>query len=291
METGLAKVVHQDESLPELVSDQLLQLAEQAEKRIEAMRRIKMSALRLTDPDDWTDQSGKPDLQGSGAEKIARAFNVSWRIGEPHEEILDEGYCLITYKGEFSMGSVTIEAVGCRYSGEKFFTDRKDENGKTVTMTPGKVNKGNVRKAALTNCLKNGITRLLGLRNLTYADLERINITREMITRFHRKGDKRAEGRSQKGGQEQQGKQAGPQGDQGAGAALNQQRALISKILRERYRETPWEVAMQWMEEFAGTTINDLTAEKAGLVLAELEKPPAESSLVKFAQGEELPLG
>ena len=71
-----------------ILDDTLVSLAEQAEKRINAMNKIKQVSLKLTNKHDWTDQGGKPYLQVSGAEKIARMFGISWRISEPEKEFL-----------------------------------------------------------------------------------------------------------------------------------------------------------------------------------------------------------
>ena len=63
-----------------ITDETLIGLAEQAERRIDAMTKIKKVSLKLTNRHDWTDQGGKPYLQVSGAEKIARMFGISWKI-------------------------------------------------------------------------------------------------------------------------------------------------------------------------------------------------------------------
>ena len=181
-------LVQQDTTAPMLSSDQLVTIAEQAEKRIEAIKKIKTVALKVTNANDWVDQNGRPYLQASGAEKVARLFGISWRISEPGFQEFEDGHFQYTYKGEFSLGDTTIEAIGSRSSRDGFFSIRyrKDQNGKSekFDLPPGEIDKGDVKKAAYTNLLGNGITRLLGIRNLSYDDLKEVGITREMITRF-----------------------------------------------------------------------------------------------------------
>lgn len=152
-------------------SDQLLVIAEQAEKRIEAIKKIKGFALRVTNHQDWVDQNGKPYMQVSGSEKIARLFGISWRIEEPVLDMLDDGHFNYTYKGFFSMGSSEIEAIGTRSSKDKFFS----QSGGSA-IPPSEIDRNDVKKGAYTNCCGNGITRLLGLRNLTWEDVQAAGI-------------------------------------------------------------------------------------------------------------------
>ena len=85
-----------------ITDDTLISLAEQAERRIDAMTKIKKVSLKLTNRHDWTDQGGKPYLQVSGAEKIARMFGISWKISDPTLENQEGGHFGFTYKGFFS---------------------------------------------------------------------------------------------------------------------------------------------------------------------------------------------
>ena len=79
-------------------------MAQQAEKRIDAINKIKQIALKVTNAKDWVDQGGRPYLQASGAEKIARLFGISWRIDEPQVVVEESGHFEYTYKGYFTMG-------------------------------------------------------------------------------------------------------------------------------------------------------------------------------------------
>lgn len=146
---------------------------EEAEKKLALVQKIKALALKVTNKNDWVDLGGKPYLMASGAEKIARLFGISWRIEEPTKEILEDGHIVYTYKGIFTMGTVEIEAIGTCSTKDPFFARRKDDQGNVITLPVQDVPIGDVKKAAYTNCIMNGITRLLGLRNLTWEDLEK----------------------------------------------------------------------------------------------------------------------
>ncbi len=154
--------------VPAISDDKLIEVANRAEERIEAINRIKSIALKVTNKQDWVDQNGRPYLQVSGAEKIARLFGISWRIDEPVIEYEEGGHFSYTYKGYFTLGGVTIEAIGTRSSKDGFFK-RYDRERKE--LPPSEIDKGDVKKAAYSNCLGNGITRLLGIRNLTWEDI------------------------------------------------------------------------------------------------------------------------
>lgn len=185
--------------VPAIADDTLLAIAEQAEKRADAMNKIKKVALKMTNKHDWTDQGGKPYLQVSGAEKIARLFGISWRIDEPVIEHEEGGHYSYTYKGYFTLAGATIEAIGTRSSKDGFFKKyeyKKGENGEKsekMELPASAIDKGDVKKAAYTNLLGNGISRILGIRNLTYEDLnEYAGITADMISKVGYKKEGKA---------------------------------------------------------------------------------------------------
>jgi hypothetical protein len=187
----------QETGLTPIADDTLISLAEQAEKRIDAMTKIKKVSLKLTNRHDWTDQGGKPYLQVSGAEKIARMFGISWKISGPECEQQEGGHFAFTYKGYFSLAGASIEVIGTRSSKDGFFKkydySQKDGDGNNVKteLPASEIDRGDVKKAAYTNCIGNGITRILGLRNMTYEDLaEFAGITPDMIGKvdFKKKG-------------------------------------------------------------------------------------------------------
>jgi hypothetical protein len=162
-----------------IADDDIMSIAQLAEQRVEAIKKIKQVALSVTNAHDWTDQQDRPYLQGSGSEKIANLFDISWGFATP-EPILEEdrdGHYTYTFRGWFRMGTRTIEVEGSRSSRDPFFIQYKYEGeGKDKKRFEVPVhernNKRDVRMAALTNFLGNGISRILGIRNLSWEDLE-----------------------------------------------------------------------------------------------------------------------
>lgn len=182
------------EALTVMSTDSLINIANKAEARIEAVKKIKGLSLRVTNYQDWVDQNGKPYLQTSGGEKIARLFGISWTVEEPRtQHDGDEGHYMVTYKGIFTLGNASIECIGTRSSKDGFFkkyekgtyVDAKYVQGKELSAAA--IDIGDVVKSAYTNLIGNGITRLLGIRNLTYDDLAESGIDVSKITKVEYK--------------------------------------------------------------------------------------------------------
>lgn len=172
-----------DTEISMLSNDNLLAMAEQAERRIEAINRIMSASLKITNEKDWILIAGTPYLQESGATKVARLFGIGWSIENPTCETESDGHFTYTYKGKFFMGGTSIEATGSRSSKDEFFT------GKTNPKAPQDIDKRDVKMSAYTNCINNGIKRILpGLRNLTAEDMERAGLDCGKMQGFGFKG-------------------------------------------------------------------------------------------------------
>jgi hypothetical protein len=155
----------------------VLEMADKADKMVVALNRIMIAALKITTYLDWVNIGGKPYLQESGATKVARLFGVSWRIcdGYPKIERNAEGYPKYTYRMLFTMGAQTIEAEGMRDGKDEFFVGKKK-------ISPDELDERDVKLAAYTNCLNNGIKRIVpGLRNIDIANLEAAGIDTRKI--------------------------------------------------------------------------------------------------------------
>lgn len=149
-------------------TDNILYLAEQAEKYVAAMNKVMTAALMITSEKDWVLIGGNPYLQESGATKVARLFGISIQlIGKPVVECDSLGYKTYTYKAKFMLKDQFVECEGSRSSSEDFFA------GKGKTKKPDEIDERDVKMAAYTNCLNNGIKRLIpGLRNIEVETLK-----------------------------------------------------------------------------------------------------------------------
>lgn len=167
-----------------------------AEKNTELTKRIKQLALSVTNRHDWVDQQGKPYLQSSGCEKIRPLFNISWEVDDYVRENEENGHFSYSIRGNFMMGGQKISVIGARSTKDPFFKQYeyiKDKNGKKVIKLDEYGNKveqpkanidaTDIKKAAYSNFIMQGITRILGIRNLTYEEVEKYTgITRNNIT-------------------------------------------------------------------------------------------------------------
>ena len=171
-DVNVVEVVDCEEKPTDLLpfqNDNIVSIAENAERRVDAIKKIKVLALKVTNSQDWVNQGGKPYLQATGSEKVARLFGISWRIEEPAYEVFDDGHFQYTYKGNFSMQGSEIQAIGTRSSKDSFFSATYkyiDGEKKKIVKPPSEISRGDVKKSAYTNCIGNGVTRILGIRNL-----------------------------------------------------------------------------------------------------------------------------
>lgn len=159
-------------------------LAERADKYIAAMNRVMEAALKITTEYDWVLIGGNPYLQESGATKVARLFGISISlIGAPIVEADPLGYKTYTYKARFMLGEQFVECEGSRSMKEDFFAGKPNKDGKI--KSPDEIVERDVRLAAYTNCLNNGIKRLIpGLRNIDIATLEKAGFQVDKIRGF-----------------------------------------------------------------------------------------------------------
>lgn len=186
------EVTTQNDSFDILGNETILMLADQAEKRIEAMNKIMNASLKMTTVNDWVLIGGIPYLQESGATKVARLFGISWQIEEPKKETRADGHYTITYKGKFSLAGATIEAEGARSSFDDFFASAgKDKDGNAKPRkSPDEIDMRDVKLSAYTNCINNGIKRILpGLRNLTVENLAEGGIDTSKLKGYSFKGE------------------------------------------------------------------------------------------------------
>ena len=175
--TDVAVVEHESNALT-LGVDNIVELARQAKQRVAALQEIKEAALQVTS-EDWIDEQGKPYLAVSGSEKIANLFGISWRIEEMPIDTEESGHYTYNYKGTFTWRATNIEVIGSRSSKDPFFSRKtvwKDNERTSVEKPVTEIDRADVRKAAYTNCIGNGITRLLGLRGMTWEQLAKAGI-------------------------------------------------------------------------------------------------------------------
>lgn len=164
-------------------TDNILYLAEKADQYITAMNKIMEAALKITNELDWVLIGGVPYLQESGATKVARLFGISIQlIGKPICECDSLGYKTFTYKAKFMLKDQFIECEGSRSSKDDFFAGKDDPEKGKKKKKPDEIDERDVKMAAYTNCLNNGIKRLIpNLRNIDIDTLQRAGLKTDKI--------------------------------------------------------------------------------------------------------------
>lgn len=161
-------------------TDNILYLAERADQYIAAMNKIMSAALKITTEHDWCLIGGKPYLQETGATKVARLFGISIQLlGQPVVECDPQGYKTFTYNARFMLKDQFVEAEGSRSMKDEFFA------GKGKSKKPDEIDERDVKMAAYTNCLNNGIKRLIpGLRNIDVSQLAEAGLDVDKISGY-----------------------------------------------------------------------------------------------------------
>ena len=175
---------------PLAINDSLEQAIALADKQVEILQQVLKISLRRTNERDWVDQQGNPYLTASGAEKLMPVFGVSMRdvVYEKTLSSDDEGkYYIYQYQGHFAWKGGSIIAVGTCSSRDKFFA----WNSIDKTYKPdSQIDETNIMKAAYSNMIVNGVTRLLGIRNLTWPLLNQSGIDQGKVSRVEYKSPK-----------------------------------------------------------------------------------------------------
>lgn len=169
--------------------DDLIMLAETAEKRIAAVKKIITLALKVTTEKDWVNQGKKPYLQGDGAEAVANLFGISWRFIEKPEKVAEEeGHYRYEAVLEVSFRGRTIEVMGARSTKDTFFStrykwDEKEKKKMPFQLPISEIDSADVMKASVTNAIANGVTRILGIRNASWAMLKEAGLDIDKISK------------------------------------------------------------------------------------------------------------
>ncbi len=151
-------------------ADELIYMAEVAEKRVVALDKIIKACFKITTSHDWVIIGGKPYLQESGTTKVANLIGISFEIapGFPRVETDKEGYKTYYYRVRAYGKNVKVEGEGSRSMKEEFFAGKGEKR-----KQPEEIKERDVMIAALTNAKNNAIKAIIpGLRNIEIDTLE-----------------------------------------------------------------------------------------------------------------------
>lgn len=186
-----AEVVKIDENGKEIEVIEPDDIVTFANRRLEKVKQMISVALKITTHLDWINQDGSPYLMHSGAEKVARLFGVKISNVETKKTITEDS------KGKFYLYATTgmvslpgnfdaIEALGTCSQHDRFFGKAHGE-----WLDSSKIDETNIMKKSYTNFVVNGITHLLGLRNITWDMLKEAEIDVSKIQKVEYGKDKK----------------------------------------------------------------------------------------------------
>jgi hypothetical protein len=162
------------------------QYVETVGKQIELRSKLIMTALKALKPHDFQDFDGKPYLEGEGAARVMAVVR-GFRVGEAKfviEQIAPHYFVDCSIAMEF-MGATTV-AIGDCSTSDSFFTGRDGKGGrfkKYVEQTGSEIMAtrlllGDAKKKARENSISRGVSELLGLKGLTWGDLEKLGFSK-----------------------------------------------------------------------------------------------------------------
>ena len=106
IDEGIVEVLpkQNDGALFDTSLDNIIYLADRAEKAIQAVNRIMEAALKITNEKDWVIIGGKPYLQETGATKVSSLFGISIQLAEGYPKVSTdhEGYKTYSYRARLS---------------------------------------------------------------------------------------------------------------------------------------------------------------------------------------------
>lgn len=180
IETGIVPVSNNTQViLPDVA--QFVQLVEKRSALVDAAMPI---AIKSTIKSDWCDLGGNPYPKDEAIEKIRLRFGISAsRPSFEKDESKDEKgirYMWTCYM-DFSLPGSTevLSCIGTASNRKAFYAKAHGTWRKQY-----EIHEDNIKKHAWTNCMHNGITRILGLRGITWDQVEQhVKFTRKEVDR------------------------------------------------------------------------------------------------------------
>lgn len=174
-------IVHAAPQEPPLPSPDFLAIIE---RRNQAMAKILEYAISSTHSGQWVDQNGRPWPTAAACEVMARRCAVSWKdVGTEKRASQDNKGSFYIYESRATFylpgGFDSIETVGTCSSRDTFL-GTETKAGRDLSD----IDEGSVMKAAYSNMIVNGVTRLLGVRMLTWELLAKLGINQSSVQRI-----------------------------------------------------------------------------------------------------------
>ena len=182
------QIIEEGPSLPVLLKEDFVR---DFEKGVAIYKRWVSVCYRLTRETHWinhgTEVNPRYTLQGPGAEALMNPLGISFeKPNFNREEMQDGADGFYLYWCEGYMESKTLNRRG-------YYLGYCDSRDPFFNARPGwspKTGQGDVKKAAMTNWVVNGVTRLAGLRDPDPDLLKNAGLDPQRITRIDYSGQK-----------------------------------------------------------------------------------------------------
>jgi hypothetical protein len=157
-----------EEILPDV--DQFIQLVERRSELVKAAIPI---ALASTTKNDWCTIEGRPYPKDEAIEKIRLRFGISAMNPRYHKDVSEDekGTRYIwSCEMDFTLPGSTevLTCIGTASNRKPFYAKRGSEWKKQY-----EIHEENIKKHAWTNCMHNGITRIIGIRGISKEELQK----------------------------------------------------------------------------------------------------------------------
>lgn len=159
--------------VPEMQDLQPEEIVGRVKKWTEVIRQLGEHALSVTEPRHWTNYEGTPWLNGNGADLMVSMCGLSVEFDRPaydYEEGTDKSGPWFIYTCRLVVGLARwsrVAVLGTCSSRDPFFSHGQ-------RLAADKVTRDDVKKAAYSNALCNGVGRILGLRRMTWEDIAEV---------------------------------------------------------------------------------------------------------------------
>jgi hypothetical protein len=169
---------------------------EDAEKRVEVYKKIRLVSLKSTAPQDWLNHHGNPYLTDDGAKAVAKIWGIDifgLKVWKDFTSDENGPYFIVYASGKAYSKSLKayVEDIGVCSQHDEFF-GVADKKFKALSD----LDEGSITKAAVTNLRQRLIKAIVGLKNVTWDELAQAGFNVEQI-----KAGKVIEGKA--GGQKQ----------------------------------------------------------------------------------------
>ncbi len=164
-------------------------IIEQAEKRVEIYKKIRLVSLKATTESDWVSHHGNPYLLDDGAKAVGKVWGIDIfgiEVKKEWAEDEDGRYYIYIAKGKAYSKSLKayVEEVGICSQRDDFFGKA---GGKVLPLS--KIDETTIIKAAVTNLRQRLIKAIVGLKSITWDELKEAGLDVERIQAKDIKGN------------------------------------------------------------------------------------------------------